>query len=811
MSSQIADAQDCFDRGASTIIHTNEIRAKIYQQAYSFWDRDEIEGRFQVPYQGPNTPSSHFAASLWIGGKDKNNNIRVVGRDYICEFGLGYFQGPLSSDQLPPAVNHKNWDRFFQVSGYSIENHRRDAIDGHIGDTIKSIFGWPGKGNQFFESINGFPLVLGTQGGAHFIEVDGYKNGIYEPQHGEYPHVYNLPQNSTPLLINWHVFNTAIDQFNSEEDGIPLLAEVQVTNYTMSCNEPLIDRTLFQQYRITLKGQSPFHDFIVSSWNAPIIGCHQDDYIGCSPARNTAYAYNQDEIDGIGTSGGVCPRGQHPTFEGVPPVQTITLLNQKMSSFIGYQAHPFYHFPPAAYVPYRRHDMYKYMQGKWLDNEPITIGNDGYSPGQNRDSTKFLYHDPPSKTNGWSAFQVGLLTGDKRILLSHEIDTFKPDQPLIIDVANTFHHSKDYNHLEQIDLALINVDIIQDIYNNSFQNCAIQQCDCDCVWPGDANHDGLVNYKDAIYIFMAVGDSGPARSDPFPFVPKDVKNWANTSFSSINSKYADTDGNGKINLEDYELWKEYNHQQNDCINHITHCPVGDEIYIYDQSADSIFEVDRKYRIDVGFQNINQIWGVSYQVKYDASLFHHVSSKNLINWKNNDVGQMGHIQDYIKGHHQGIIEGVLLNDQNNNEPLNNSRFNSFLQFTLKGKENSQLTNKHTEINICDVTVYYIDGKKEVLPSLHLKYIIPDSLVSSADQRLLSENIKLYPNPASQLLNIHTPANCTMSIINQLGKEVYFEHITKGRNRLNLSNVNSGIHLIRFNINGKRVTKKLIIHQ
>lgn len=517
-----AHTQTCNSHRATTIIHANEIRAQINQRAMFFWDLDSVTAQFQVPYSGATTPSSIFAGSLWLGGKDPNNNVRVTGVDFICSprDHLGFFQGPLINDKLPPIADLTNWDRFFNVSGYSIINHQADAADGIINDTLPAIFGWPGNGNPYFEKIHGFPLKLGSQGGAHFIEVPGHENGVYEPHRGEYPHVYHLPRDATPNSISWHVFNTAIDQLQSSDPGTPLLAEIQMTFYTMNCNDYLLSRTLFQQFRVTLKGDQPFHDFVFSDWVSPNIRCYHDDYIGSSPQQNTAYAYNQDSIDGVEVIDNQCTRGEEYAYDGVPPVQTITLLNKKMHSFIGYQTHELFHFPPAITDPGNTQEMYKYMKGTWRDDEPITASHSGYNPGRNFDTTKFLLHDPPSLVNGWSAYQNNITSGDFRMLLSHEIDTLFPDQPVVIDVANTFHKTTHTGHLGQVDSALRNVNIIQEYYNDGFKNCYIQNCHCDCVWPGDADNNGMVNFEDAIYIFMAQSHSGPTRTDLFRFYPK---------------------------------------------------------------------------------------------------------------------------------------------------------------------------------------------------------------------------------------------------------------------------------------------------
>jgi hypothetical protein len=72
-----------------------------------------------------------------------------------------------------------------------------------------------------------------------------------------------------------------------------------------------------------------------------------------------------------------------------------------------------------------------------------------------------------------------------------------------------------------------------------------------CVWPGDANDDGIANNMDLLEVAIALGSSGPARvggsNDWFAQVAND---WAGTFSTGVNYKYADCDGGGTVNLAD---------------------------------------------------------------------------------------------------------------------------------------------------------------------------------------------------------------------------------------------------------------------
>lgn len=73
----------------------------------------------------------------------------------------------------------------------------------------------------------------------------------------------------------------------------------------------------------------------------------------------------------------------------------------------------------------------------------------------------------------------------------------------------------------------------------------------------------------------------------------------------------------------------------------------------------------------------------------------------------------------------------------------------------------------------------------------------------------EGLKMYPNPAKNNLFIETALNSdiNVSIVNMLGKEVVNTNVVN--NTVNVSNLTSGIYIVKITEEGKTSTKKLII--
>jgi HYR domain/Secretion system C-terminal sorting domain len=76
----------------------------------------------------------------------------------------------------------------------------------------------------------------------------------------------------------------------------------------------------------------------------------------------------------------------------------------------------------------------------------------------------------------------------------------------------------------------------------------------DCVWPGDANHDGIADNQDLLAVGLGFGFSGftrPGASGLWDGQPS--PDWATSLPSLVNHKHTDCDGNGTIDFVDTTL------------------------------------------------------------------------------------------------------------------------------------------------------------------------------------------------------------------------------------------------------------------
>jgi len=78
--------------------------------------------------------------------------------------------------------------------------------------------------------------------------------------------------------------------------------------------------------------------------------------------------------------------------------------------------------------------------------------------------------------------------------------------------------------------------------------------DANCVWPGDANHDNIVNMRDVLAIGVVSGLQGPSRPNAsLNWRAQPAPNWPSILSNGANHKHADATGNGLVDTFDIQV------------------------------------------------------------------------------------------------------------------------------------------------------------------------------------------------------------------------------------------------------------------
>ena len=782
------------------IMHVNNVRTIINNNGSNF-TRDKI-AEFRVRYKDANTPSSIYTTALMFSALDAAGDIKIKALTYTNNKDCGYTPGPwYEGNEQEQYDFSEKWNKIFKVTGQEILTHIEDAKDGVIDNPIPAIFSWPGKGNSYFHDINGFDLFDNTK--AEFQEVTGHKNGIYEPQFGEYPFVEGLDSASIPGAIYWSVYCTGRSKQEYKTEKIKMRLEIQQTTWAMATDKEIISDALFTRYYVTNKNNSGYYNFRFGLFVDFDLGCFLDDYIGSFPDLNSFYVYNRDNNDDINCSSDKKGYGLNP------PVQAVTFLGKNHLDGFYIPLSPMGISNTEEYIRF-----YRMMNGKWGNEVPFTYGGDAYNP-ESTDTVDYVFPDDPNDFDGWSMYQERLKEEDRRALaISRKKQdpgfVFKPGDSQEYTIVYSFYRKDGTDHLGNVTFAKEQIPKLIDMYEKGLPDTGLENCDCDCLWPGDTDNNGIVNHKDIINVFKNFGNEGIKRDGNIAWSGMNAEDWAENDYTAINPKYADVDGNGIINSLDANIVKDFLGYNNLCYNHDEnhHCEEGDDIQIKVSMADTVLKIHKKVELDFSIPNEKNFMGLYYEVKFNsAGIFSLFDIESKIQWDKNSANSL-YYNSYNKN--DSIFTVIQFNDKNRNLDIADDHL--LLHMVLRTlKLPKEYPSKYIDIKICNAYIFYDDGTVKPLKTQTAHLQLPSKVKITSTGNVEQAKINIYPNPVTNTLFINSGLenDADLDIFDLSGNLIKHKTISAAYNRLEVQGLKQGMYILRITNDKINIKKKIVV--
>lgn len=317
-SSQTTKAAVCIPATGSSDLDINNVRTRINTGGDMWWDFEV--SRYEVPKGSRKT--SMFSASLWIGGRDVNDQLKLAALRYR-QIGNDYWTGPLTIDGTASIDGEtcKRYDKHWKISRTDVEKfiaYKAGLLNDPEYSIPTVIKEWPAH------PIDGNPKQAYYL--APFADVDG--DGNYNWENGDYPY-YDFANDLCPrnhvsaapmptmgtiagsekggLLVDqvlkgdmtlWWVFNDK-GAAHTETQGEPIGLEIRAQAFAFATNDEINNMT-FYSYEIINRSTFTLTDTYFSQWVDTDLGDATDDYVGCDVRRGLGYCYNGDEVDGTG-------------------------------------------------------------------------------------------------------------------------------------------------------------------------------------------------------------------------------------------------------------------------------------------------------------------------------------------------------------------------------------------------------------------------------------------------------------------------------------------------------------------------------
>lgn len=778
--SKDTQAQNCVESTAQEYIQNSDMKIMFRNAGDMFWDGTQAQYAVPYVYNQANQVHATFAAGTWMGGYDSGGNLLLSAQTYRSN-GNDYWAGPLDA-LTGTALGCTDFDRIWKVQRWAVEEHLADYNDNGIidGPTNISLLKWPGRGNPHFAAQMGFSLPV-NQELAPFYDINS--DGIYDPLDGDYPVFEHGNQNAIAEEVLWSVFNDN-GGLHTQTNGSPLKVEVQQTAYLFSCsNDPLLNKTLFVKHKVINRSALPVYGFYYGVWSDFDLGCSHDDYVGTIPSKNTIYAYNQDGYDD-----NPCGLAGQSGYGANPPVQAVTILNHPL-------AHSIYHTNSSSSPtgdPISAIGYYNLLSGKFANGTPLTVGGTGYNPADpNAVLTNYMFPDNPNDPLGWSMVTENLTGLDQRILGSAFKDTLLPGETFVVDLAYSYHRDMDSSHLQNVNLMYQQIDMVQQYYDDNFNLIACAQpayCTSNCVYPGDANNNGVDNDFDILEMGLKYNGSATARTQI-------GDHWMpHTPPTPITNAYVDANGDNTVDTLDLivnkDNWQETHSLYTGAVEGFN--TVGTDLFFerfYQTSplhiyprTDTIVELNGYAILDVNFgdalQYITDLHGVTFRVNYDETVLNlqetplypivGLGKTELTNGWLDDDGAAVHSRMTLE---EGRVHyvGTRLNQVNYTSGGNIGR----LIFKVDPNTPMNASTMSTQVCFEDFKAIRADGTTISIGAQCATISYRDQNYNSIQTiQAVAPAISLYPNPINYQLNIDLGEERATSIqlFNVLGMEV-----------------------------------------
>lgn len=492
----------------------NNVRATLLTGGDMWWDLTNGKYLVPKPAAGLNGPTSLFAGSLWIGGFDASNTLKVAAMTYR-QSGNDFWPGPLNASAATDAATCLTWDKFFKIDKKEVETYIDWFNNGQVGSNptdpsaMDVILNWPALGPD------GLPMAP---------YYDNNANGVYDPYAGDYPDFW-LGDGTRPAgqsacdaelfgdqVLFW-VFNDK-GNVHTETGGAAIGLEVRAQAFAFETNDEINNMT-FYHYTVINKSSFRLDSTYFGVWVDPDLGSASDDYVGCDVGLGLGYCYNGDLVDDNPPAGQI-PYGANPPaigcdfFEGpyADPNGADDLASSVPTSYVNYgdgtadnerlgMSKFVYYNNDFSFTgnPEGATDYYNYLAGVWKDATPITYGGTGHLTGI---SCNYMFpgaSDPTGFGTGgsvqapWDEASVGNIPSDRRFLQSAGPFTLQPGAVNTITTGLVWARATQGGNLASVTLMKGADAKAQDLFNNCFAllsgpdapNLAIQELENELI------------------------------------------------------------------------------------------------------------------------------------------------------------------------------------------------------------------------------------------------------------------------------------------------------------------------------------------
>lgn len=784
---------------ATEQIHVNNLWLPKLQPAARLGNVANLEGAVFANYNGnPQPTAGIYTSSLWIGGIDAAGKIRVAAETFHNEKNhFRYAPGPQGTADCKP------WDRFWAISRAALERHRADLADGKIDLPLEpEIEAWPATGNPNFKKLHGYDLPPDGSTLAPFFDADG--DGKYDPTAGDFPHPAGADTSLHPSKIVWSLFH---DPKIAYADSLGSLGfEFGWTAWAMACADTsVLNDAVFFSLKIRNASSQVVDSVQVGIWNDHRLGKKNDeDGFGTDLPTSSFFYFNTtpNDIPALADD-------DFLSYHKNPPAAAFTLLGRPLKHSIFSMGGATCELP-AYSSPSNAKQFYHRLNGRLITGEQITFKS------WVSDSTfvsDFVFADRPSVPNGWNMLNYRLSCDFQRTLWTAALDKMQPNQTETLEYAYTFHRDSVRSNLENVDFMFARLGQLHQFYDQNFKNACAPPLLCqpddhsDCVWAGDANHDGTVNHRDLLPIALKMGKTGSRRQGFTVWQGQQSSDWGENFDQKFDLKHADCNGDARLDSSDLNVVRDFfGFRKPAFLPPADEFSSGTEIFlqVYGSAKPENVKAGQLASLFPTLANLPDIRAVAFEIEFDTNYWrlYPPATPPAVSLKH-DSTQISMFGKKADGSFEAQVRA---------KP---SVFFNFKNLILLAKNISPDLPKLTFVKLKNLEAYRFDGSKIEIGSWARQFCFGGGCAVPTADFDIFEEVKIFPNPADEQITVLAGGRAIEQIrlFDATGRllrlDVFSEKLEQ--QRLDFSGLPDGFYFLKIGAGGREFLKKVVVQK
>jgi len=338
-----------------------------------------------------------------------------------------------------------------------------------------------------------------------------------------------------------------------------------------------------------------------------------------------------------------------------------------------------------------------------------------------------------------------------------------------------------------------------------------QDCSNFCVWPGDANNNGIANQFDVLQLGVASNSSGFPRVNPdTDWAAEEAEDWTDSFVTNnANFKHADSNGDGFVDMFDiFPIGN--NFEETNAL--FTGDPEGNNILGTDLTASlnqTMYSDGETVTITISLgtaeEPVTNLVGLAFSLEIDTEYVQQVIEP--VTWNFGFIGPDEDLFLFDKWE-PGVSDAIhFAFARNNGVPING--FGDILTIQLVIIDDLSL--RYSEPQPYEVGIKNVLG----IDSLETDLLITSSgddaslLVTTSTEELKEQEITIHPNPFKDMIWIENRNNFQLDVIeiyDVYGKLMHWE--MNPTQEIDLSHIPSGIYYLSIDTDKGKYFKKIV---